>query len=135
MCFGSAVAGRVVWAAGYTGLGVGATHRGAQVALDLLEGCESEAMRLHFVRTRPLPLPSEPLRSAVIQLTRNRLAAADRREGRRGLWPGALGRLGSGSAAEATAAGSAAKLGCRASRRGRAMSQPEARIATRGHEH
>jgi hypothetical protein len=43
-----------------------------------------------------LPLPPEPLRSAVIQLTRNRLAAADRREGRRGLWPGALDRLGPG---------------------------------------
>ena len=69
---------------------------GAQVALDLLEGCESEATRLHFVRTRPLPLPTEPLRSAVIQLTRNRLAAADRRDGRRGLWLGALDRLGLG---------------------------------------
>jgi hypothetical protein len=43
-----------------------------------------------------LQLPPEPLRSAVIQLTRNRLAAADRREGRRGLWLGALDRLGPG---------------------------------------
>ena len=64
--------------------------------MDLLEGCESEATRLHFVRTRPLPLPAGPLRSAVIQLTRNRLAAADRRDGRRGLWLGALDRLGLG---------------------------------------
>jgi hypothetical protein len=47
----------------------------------LLEGCESEATRLHFVRTRPLPLPTAPLRSAVIQLTRNRLAAAHQRDG------------------------------------------------------
>jgi len=51
-----------------------------------------------------------PLRSAVIQLTCNRLAAADRREGRRGMWLRALDRLGLGSTAEATAAGSAAKL-------------------------
>jgi hypothetical protein len=48
------------------------------------------------VRTRPLPFPPEPLRSAVIQLTRNRVAAADRRQGRRGLWLGALDRLGLG---------------------------------------
>jgi hypothetical protein len=34
-----------------------------------------------------------PPRSAVIQLTRNRLAAADRREGRRRLWLSALDRL------------------------------------------
>jgi hypothetical protein len=41
-------------------------------------------------------LPPEPLQSVVIQLTRNRLAAAERREGRRGLWLGALDRLGLG---------------------------------------
>jgi glycine/D-amino acid oxidase-like deaminating enzyme len=96
VCFGSALDGRVVWAAGYTGLGVGATRWGAEVALDLLDGRDTEATRLRFVRTRPLPFPPEPLRSAVIQLTRNRLAAADRREGRRGVWLGALDRLGLG---------------------------------------
>jgi hypothetical protein len=36
------------------------------------------------------------VRWAVIQLTRNRLAAADRRDGRRGLWLGLLDRLGLG---------------------------------------
>jgi glycine/D-amino acid oxidase-like deaminating enzyme len=96
VCFGSELGGRVVWAVGYTGLGVGATRWGAQVALDLLDGRDTEATRLRFVQTRPLPFPPEPLRSAVIQLTRNRLAAADRREGRRGLWLGTLDRLGLG---------------------------------------
>ena len=96
VCFGRALGGRVVWAAGYTGLGVGATRWGARVALDLLDQRDTEATRLSFVRHRPVPLPPEPLRSAVIQLTRNRLAAADRREGRRGVWLGALDRLGLG---------------------------------------
>jgi hypothetical protein len=32
----------------------------------------------------------------VIQLTRNRLAAADARDGRRGVWLGMLDRLGRG---------------------------------------
>jgi glycine/D-amino acid oxidase-like deaminating enzyme len=96
VCFGSALDGRVVWAAGYTGLGVAASRWGASVALDLVDGVDSEAVRLRFVRSKPVPFPPEPLRSAVIQLTRNRLAAADRREGRRGLWLGALDRLGLG---------------------------------------
>lgn len=94
--FGRALDGRVSYAVGYTGLGVGATRFGAQVALDLLDGRDTDATRLRFVRRRPLPFPPEPLRSGVIQLTRNRLAAADRREGRRGLWLGALDRLGLG---------------------------------------
>nr|MDQ2895593.1 FAD-dependent oxidoreductase [Actinomycetota bacterium] len=56
----------------------------------------SAATALRFTRTRPVPFPPEPLRSAVIQLTRNRLAAADRRKGRRGLWLGLLDRFGLG---------------------------------------
>lgn len=94
--FGSDLGGRVVYAAGYTGLGVCSTRFGGRVALDLLDGRDTEATRLSFVRRRPVPFPPEPLRTAVIQLTRNRLAAADRRAGRRGLWLGALDRLGLG---------------------------------------
>ncbi|MBI5103942.1 MAG: FAD-dependent oxidoreductase [Solirubrobacterales bacterium] len=94
--FGTAHGGRVAYAAGYTGLGVAATRFGAQVALDLLDGRETEATRLRYVRTRPVPFPPEPLRSAVVQLTRNRLAAADRHAGRRGVWLRTLDRLGLG---------------------------------------
>lgn len=94
--FGLAHSGRVAYALGYTGLGVAAARFGARVALDLLDGRETEATRLRYVRSKPVPFPPEPLRWAVIQLTRNRLAAADRREGRRGLWLGLLDRLGLG---------------------------------------
>lgn len=94
--FGTAHRGRVSYAVGYTGLGVGATRFGARVALDLVDGRETEATRLRYVRSRPFPFPPEPLRSGVIQLTRNRLAAADRRGGRRGLWLRALDRVGLG---------------------------------------
>jgi glycine/D-amino acid oxidase-like deaminating enzyme len=94
--FGTALGGRVAYAVGYTGLGVAATRFGARVALDLLDGRATEATASRYVRRKPLPFPPEPLRSAVIQLTRNRLAAADRREGRRGLWLGMLDRLGLG---------------------------------------
>jgi glycine/D-amino acid oxidase-like deaminating enzyme len=94
--FGTALEGRVSYATGYTGLGVGATRFGARVALDLVDGHETEATRTRYVRKRPVPFPPEPLRTAVIQLTRNRLAAADRNAGRRGLWLRSLDRLGLG---------------------------------------
>ncbi|MHB1571714.1 MAG: NAD(P)/FAD-dependent oxidoreductase, partial [Solirubrobacteraceae bacterium] len=94
--FGTALNRRVAYAVGYTGLGVASTRFGAQVALQLLDGADTELTRLKLVRRRPLPFPPEPLRSAVIGLTRNRLAAADRNDGRRGLWLRALDRLGLG---------------------------------------
>jgi glycine/D-amino acid oxidase-like deaminating enzyme len=94
--FGTAHRGKVSYAVGYTGLGVAATRFGARVALDLLDGRATVPTRLKYVRTKPVPFPPEPLRSGVIQLTRNRLAAADRQQGRRGLWLRTLDRLGLG---------------------------------------
>jgi glycine/D-amino acid oxidase-like deaminating enzyme len=94
--FGTAYGGRVAYALGYTGLGVGATRFGADVALDLLGGRETERTRLAMVRGRPLPFPPEPLRSAGVQLTRWSLARADARGGRRNLWLRALDRVGLG---------------------------------------
>jgi glycine/D-amino acid oxidase-like deaminating enzyme len=94
--FGTAHGGRVAYAVGYTGLGVVSTRFGARVAIDLLLGRETEATRLRYVRSKPVPFPPEPLRSGVIQLTRNRLDAADRNGGRRGLWLRTLDHLGLG---------------------------------------
>ena len=94
--FGRAYGGRLAYALGYTGLGVGATRFGAHVALDLLDGRTTPATQLQMVRRRPVPFPPEPLRAGVIALTRNRLAAADRNEGRRGVWLRTLDRLGLG---------------------------------------
>jgi len=94
--FGTAHAGRVAYAAGYTGLGVGATRFGAQVLLDKLQNEESERARLTLVNSRPVPFPPEPLRSAVIQATRASIARADRNAGRRDLWLRTLDRLGLG---------------------------------------
>jgi glycine/D-amino acid oxidase-like deaminating enzyme len=93
--FGRALGGRAVYAMGYTGLGVGASRFGGRTGLDLLDGRATDATALEFVRRRPVPFPPEPLRSAVIGLTRNRIAAADR-SGQRGLWLRTLDRLGLG---------------------------------------
>jgi glycine/D-amino acid oxidase-like deaminating enzyme len=94
--FGTSHGGRLAYATGYTGLGVAATRFGGRTAVDVLDGRDTEATRTRYVRTKPVPFPPEPLRYAVVQLTRNRLAAADRNQGRRGLWLRTLDRLGLG---------------------------------------
>jgi glycine/D-amino acid oxidase-like deaminating enzyme len=92
----TALGGRVAYSVGYTGLGVGASRFAADVMLDLLDGRDSEALRLRAVRSRPVPFPPEPIRWLGIQLTRRALARADRREGRRGPWLRLLDRSGLG---------------------------------------
>jgi len=93
--FGRALGGRVVYAVGFTGLGVGASRFAARVALDLAHGRDTELTRLELTRTRPLPFPPEPLRWLVITWTRHALARADS-TGRRGPWLRLLDRLGLG---------------------------------------
>ncbi len=94
--FGTAHGGRVAYAAGYTGLGVGATRFGADVMLDLLGGEETERTSLEMVRTKPLPFPPEPFAWAGVALTKWSLARADERGGRRNLWLRAMDRMGMG---------------------------------------
>lgn len=94
--FGTAYDGRVSYAVGYTGLGVGATRFGAEVMLDLLSGTKTELTELEMVRRKPLPFPPEPAAFLGIQATRMALAAADRNDGRRNLWLRALDKAGLG---------------------------------------
>jgi glycine/D-amino acid oxidase-like deaminating enzyme len=94
--YGVAHRGRVAHAAGFTGLGVGATRFAADVLLDLLEGADTERTRLQLVRRKPLPFPPEPLASVGIHATRWSLDRADHREGRRNLWLRALDKAGLG---------------------------------------
>ncbi|MED6328335.1 MAG: FAD-dependent oxidoreductase [Actinomycetota bacterium] len=94
--WGTTHGGRVAWAAGYTGLGVGASRFGARVALDLAEGRRTERTALEMVRKRPFPFPPEPLRWPTIQLTRRAIQRCDRRDGRRGPWLALLDRFGIG---------------------------------------
>lgn len=94
--FGTAYAGRVAYALGYTGLGVAATRFGADVMLDLLGGEDTERTRLRMVREKPLPFPPEPFRYAGIQLTRHAMARADANGGRQNLWLKSMDKLGLG---------------------------------------
>lgn len=93
--FGTAYDGRLAYAVGYTGLGVASTRFGAQVALDLLAGRETERTALRAVTGRAVPFPPEPLRWAAVQATRAALAREDA-TGRRGLFLRTLDRFGVG---------------------------------------
>jgi glycine/D-amino acid oxidase-like deaminating enzyme len=93
--WGKAYSGKVAYALGYTGLGVAATRFGADVMLDLLDGRQTGATELGFVRRKPIPFPPEPFRFAGIQATRWSLNREDR-TGKRNLWLRSLDRMGLG---------------------------------------
>ena len=94
--FGTAHHGRVAYALGYTGLGVGASRFGARVMLDLLTGERTELTELQLVRSKPVPFPPEPFAYLGVQATRWSLARADQKAGRRNLWLRALDAAGMG---------------------------------------
>ncbi|MGI9594880.1 MAG: NAD(P)/FAD-dependent oxidoreductase [Acidimicrobiales bacterium] len=94
--FGRGHGGALVWIAGYTGLGVGASRWGARTALDLVDGVDSERTRLTMVRRKPFPFPPEPLRHPLVQFTRRQLAQADGNRGQEGLWLRLLTAFGIG---------------------------------------
>ena len=94
--FGQALAGRLTYALGYTGLGVGASRWAGGIVRDFILRPDSDLLRLRFVQSRPIPFPPEPLRSAAVQAVRWELDRADRNEGRRGLLLRTLDALGIG---------------------------------------
>jgi glycine/D-amino acid oxidase-like deaminating enzyme len=98
--FGTARKGRVAYAAGFTGLGVGSTRFAGNVMLDLLDkgrtGATTERTELKMVRTRPLPFPPEPAAAIGINATRWSMDRADHNGGRRNLLLKTLDALGLG---------------------------------------
>lgn len=94
--FGTARKGRVAYAAGFTGLGVGAARFAGEVMLDLLEGEETQRTQLEMVRKRPLPFPPEPAASIGINATRWSLDRADHNDGKRNILLKTLDAVGLG---------------------------------------
>jgi glycine/D-amino acid oxidase-like deaminating enzyme len=94
--FGTARKNRVAYAAGFTGLGVGATAFAADVLLDRLGGLKTERTQVEMVRRRPLPFPPEPLASMGIHMTRWSMDRADHNRGKRNLILKALDAVGLG---------------------------------------
>lgn len=81
--FGQACRGRIAYAAGFTGLGVGASRFAANVLLDKVYGLDTERTRLRMVRQRALPFPPEPFAWPAVQIMRWCLDRADHQHGRR----------------------------------------------------
>ncbi len=94
--YGTAMAGRVGYALGFTGLGVAATRFAGDVVLDLLAGQDTPRTRLEMVRKKPVPFPPEPLRWVGIEATRRSLARADANDGKENLWLKTMDKLGLG---------------------------------------
>jgi len=74
--FGEALGGRVHYALGYTGLGVGSTRWAAGILRDRILAPDSPRLRLRFVRSRPFPIPPEPARTPAVELMRRAVIAA-----------------------------------------------------------
>jgi len=94
--FGQTLGGRVTYALGYTGLGVGASRWAGGVVRDFILRPDEDRLRLRIVDSSPVPFPPEPLRSPTVDIVRRELDRADREEGRRGLILSTLDALGIG---------------------------------------
>ena len=94
--FGQTMGGRVSYALGYTGLGVGASRWAGGVVRDLILRPGEDRLRLRIVTSPPIPFPPEPLRSMAVETVRHELDRADRNEGRRGVILQTLDALGIG---------------------------------------
>jgi glycine/D-amino acid oxidase-like deaminating enzyme len=94
--FGQTFGGRVTYALGYTGLGVGASRWAGGVVRDFILRPEEDRLRLRIVDSPPIPFPPEPLRSVAVNVVRHELDRADRGEGRRSVLLRTLDALGIG---------------------------------------
>jgi glycine/D-amino acid oxidase-like deaminating enzyme len=94
--FGQTMGGRVTYALGYTGLGVGASRWAAGVVRDFILRPDEDRLRLRIVTSPPVPFPPEPLRSLAVETVRRELDRADREGGRRGVLLRTLDALGIG---------------------------------------
>jgi glycine/D-amino acid oxidase-like deaminating enzyme len=93
--FGETMGGRVHYALGYTGLGVGSARWAAGILRDRLLRPDSPLLRLRFVRSRPFPIPPEPIRTPAVEVMRREVIRADE-DGRRSAILHALDALGIG---------------------------------------
>jgi glycine/D-amino acid oxidase-like deaminating enzyme len=85
--------GRIAYALGYSGHGVGPSALLGRIAADLLLERHTERLRLPFTTRRPMTLPPEPLRAPLLDTAQRILQAADDRGGARGPAGRALVRL------------------------------------------
>ena len=76
--------GRIAYALGYSGHGVGPSALLARVTVDLLLERDTDRLHLPFVTRRPMTLPPGPVRWPLLNAAQRVLQAADDRGGARG---------------------------------------------------
>ena len=86
----------MAYAAGFTGLGVGASRFAANVLLDKVHGLDTERTRLRMVRQKPLPFPPEPIAYPIVRLMQWCLDRADHNQGKRNGFLRLMDKLGLG---------------------------------------
>lgn len=94
--FGSARGGSIAYAAGFTGLGVGASRFAANVMLDRLERVRTARTSVKMVDQRPMSFPPEPAAWMAIKTTQRLLDRSDHNLGKRGLALKTMDALGLG---------------------------------------
>ncbi len=94
--FGEALGGRVHYALGYTGLGVGSARWAAGILRARILAPDDPRLRLRFVRSRPFPIPPEPLRTPAVEIMRRAVINADEQQGHPGPFLRAMDALGIG---------------------------------------
>ncbi len=94
--FGNTMGGRVIYVLGYTGLGVAASRWAAGVVRDMLVHPDADVLRMRFVRTKPWPIPPEPLRSVGVAMLQREYARADEHEGHKSRFLRTLESMGIG---------------------------------------
>jgi glycine/D-amino acid oxidase-like deaminating enzyme len=94
--FGQTMGGRVTYALGYTGLGVGASRWAGGVVRDFILRPDEDRLGLRIVQRAPVPFPPEPFRSVAVNAVRHDLDRADRAAGRRSMLLRTLDALGIG---------------------------------------
>jgi glycine/D-amino acid oxidase-like deaminating enzyme len=93
--FGSARGGRISYALGYTGHGIGSTRLAGRILAHRLLGRSSPLLDLAMVRRKPIPFPPEPFRSLAVSAVTRSLRRLDA-TGEEDLLLRVLDRLGIG---------------------------------------
>jgi glycine/D-amino acid oxidase-like deaminating enzyme len=75
--FGSALGGRVLYALGFTGHGLGTTHLAGKILAHMALAKPTELLELKLVTEKPFPYPPEPLRGWAVSAVSHALRRVD----------------------------------------------------------
>jgi len=75
--FGHQLDGRLLYALGYTGHGIGSTRVAGKILAHMALDAKSELLDLDLAKKKPMPYPPEPLRSLAIKIVTSSLRKVD----------------------------------------------------------